>query len=124
MSNDLSKTGLQFSETSIGVKDIETSADFYKKTFGLVEAESGEGWIKLEDPKENQRLLIRRCDFLSPISLSIELTDYESGVKDLEAQGAKIISSNPGEGFSYGHAESPDGHPFLIWSTGQTCSEQ
>lgn len=110
---------VRLAEFSVTTEDLKKTKAFYAEALGLTVAEEQEGgWAAMVDSEGKNRILIRQCDFLTKPCLSVELTPYDEGIKQLKENGVEIAKEmgEPGK-FRCGEAKTPDGHSMLFWST-------
>jgi catechol 2,3-dioxygenase-like lactoylglutathione lyase family enzyme len=105
--------GAFISHVSLSVSDLQRSADFYQKTFGLVV-------LSQDKPNEIVRLGLKRTlvslrraspkSVVDHFAIGVENFNRESVTKDLLDRGV-TPAQNLDAGF---HVEDPDGYPVQI----------
>ena len=105
--------GASISHVSLSVSDLQRSADFYQKTFGLVV-------LSQDKPNEIVRLGLKRTllslrraspkGVVDHFAIAVENFNRESVTKDLLDRGV-TPEQNVDAGF---HVQDPDGYPVQI----------
>jgi len=134
MAQDVSSMNFSFNHLAISVTDVNRSADFYKKVFGLPEITNrskieGVRWFSLGEGKELHLISAVKEPVTTnkAIHLALTTTDFDAFVKTLEAM--KITYSDwPGtinkiniraDGIKQVFFQDPDGYWLEINSIGK-----
>ena len=118
-------SSLSFDHLALSVKDVDRSAEFYKKVLGLEEITNktkidGIRWFSLRDGKELHLISILKDDFKTnkAIHFALSIADFDSVIKKLDSM--KITYSDwvgelnkvniRADGIKQIYFQDPDGH--------------
>ena len=107
----------KFSDTMIGSKDLEKTAEFYKNFLGMEVSNPGDGksFLILKDPKTNQTLMIVGDPSIQNAQPSIESENLDETAKELNLLGGKALSQNTYPTMKVADVEDSDGRKMCLW---------